>query len=192
MNPYQDSNGMWGYKTKNQPTIEPQYWVANPFTKHCIATVLDSSNQWYYIDSKGRKLFHSLVYDNGPDYYYRGMARFIRNGKVGFHDSTGLVVIDPVFDYTLPFYAPLAAFCTGCKMVEEKFAMEVHGGYWGFINQTGKVVVSPEYLANEIRPNRDKWVEIKIEGIWRKIGPNGIFYSSDSLNNIPEPDLIRE
>ncbi|MEO0075422.1 MAG: WG repeat-containing protein, partial [candidate division WOR-3 bacterium] len=66
-----------------------------------------------------------------------------QNGKYGFIDQWGRVMIRPKFDQTLGFKDKLAAVCTQ--------------GKWGYINTDGEYVISPQY----------DWAENFSEGLAR-------------------------
>ena len=144
--PFEDPDShLWGYKDVGGTVlIAPCYSVAQDFSPEGIAAVADQSG-WMYIDTKAKVLIRPLILDNGPDPFQEGLARFGDKGKIGFFDQTGKVIIDPKFDFILPFYDGLAAFCQGCKEQQEGEYHSVVGGKWGFINTKGKIVIAPKY-----------------------------------------------
>ena len=58
---------------------------------------------WRYIDRDGKPILQPFIYDNGPDYYQEGLARFVANGKMGFHDKALHIVIPARYDHAFPF-----------------------------------------------------------------------------------------
>jgi len=60
------------------------------------------------------------------------------NGKFGFKDETGRIVIEPTYDEARDFGFGLAPVNRGAKW---EFPGLKSGGKWGYINQQGKVVV---------------------------------------------------
>lgn len=99
-------------------------------------------NAWGYVyDRKGNFLYRPFFYDNGADYFSEGVRRFVKNGKVGFADRNGTVVIKPEHDFVSPFNYGYAVFCDGCdweKTEDEHKAMV--GGIWGMMNFKGEIV----------------------------------------------------
>ncbi|EJL69244.1 WG repeat-containing protein [Chryseobacterium populi] len=99
-------------------------------------------NAWGYVyDRKGNFLYRPFFYDNGADYFAEGVRRFVKNGKVGFADRNGTVIIKPEHDFVSPFNYGYAAFCDGCdweKTEEEHKA--IVGGTWGVMNFKGEIV----------------------------------------------------
>ncbi|ARN85037.1 hypothetical protein GQ61_06735 [Candidatus Nucleicultrix amoebiphila FS5] len=108
---------------------------------------------------EGLLKFETVFFDNGPDYYEEGLSRFIKDGKVGFHDTKGQVVIPPLYDFASPFREGHANVCQGCyahypKMptypalsssfcssMREDMYKSVVGGKWGMIDRQGRVVI---------------------------------------------------
>jgi hypothetical protein len=93
-----------------------------------------------YLISSG-KTAPALWFDNGADYFVEGLARTVRAGKVGFVDKSLSEVISPRWDFAFPFESGLAVVCTGCRRAPAGEHSEVVGGYWGYIDRRGEVVV---------------------------------------------------
>ena len=56
------------------------------------------------INDAGKELFYVFKCDNGPDYLKEGLFRMMdEQGRIGFADSSGNVVIHPQFLYATPF-----------------------------------------------------------------------------------------
>ena len=95
----------------------------------------------YVYDKKGNFLYRPFFYDNGADYFSEGVRRFVKNGKVGFVDRNGTVIIKPEHDFVSSFNYGYAAFCDGCdweKTEDEHKA--IVGGTWGMMNFKGEIV----------------------------------------------------
>lgn len=109
-------------------------------------------NEWGYVyDKKGNFLYKPFFYDNGADYFSEGVRRFVKNGKVGFVDRNGTVIINPEHDFASPFNYGYAAFCDGCdweKTKDEHKAMV--GGTWGVMNFKGEIVKPVSQSENTI------------------------------------------
>lgn len=96
---------------------------------------------------------------------HRTLFPIREDGKVGYIDSTGRVVIEPRFDTDLPFSEGLAAVrvdrawgyidTTGTMLIAPQFDLASHfsggraaveaGGKWGFVDRTGTWVVQPTF-----------------------------------------------
>lgn len=112
-------------------------------------------NEWGYVyDRKGNFLYRPFFYDNGADYFSEGVRRFVKNGKVGFVDRNGTVIIKPEHDFVSPFNYGYAAFCDGCdreKTEDEHKA--IVGGTWGVMNFKGETVKPVSKSGNAVEVN---------------------------------------
>ena len=89
----------------------------------------------------------ALVFDNGPDYFVEGLARTVRDGKVGFVNEELEVVVPRRWDFAFPFENGFARVCDGCSIVRETGQEHgtLAGGIWGLIDRTGRIVVPVEH-----------------------------------------------
>jgi hypothetical protein len=79
--------------------------------------------------------------------------RIRKDGKFGFIDETGSILIEPQFDLAEEFSEGLAAVCVGpCKFVDtdekesgETLNVQRWEGKWGFIDTKGKMVINPRF-----------------------------------------------
>lgn len=124
----------------------PEDQYANCFTDTFVyyAIVYHTDYGLVGIDKNEKVLFNLFNYDNG--YYEKeGFLRIVEDGKMGFANQKGQIVIAPKFDAAYSFSDSLAAVCQGCT--EEKmdeYTMWV-GGKWGFIDTEGKMVIPAQY-----------------------------------------------
>lgn len=96
---------------------------------------------WGYVyDKKGNFLYNPFRYDNGPDYFVEGLRRFVKNGKIGFVDRNGKVIIEPKHDFVYYFNYGYASFCDGCKRNDDDGYIKVPGEKWGMMNNKGETV----------------------------------------------------
>ena len=136
----------WGYKNKKgDVVIESVYFLADSFNTYGIAAVIDDSG-WVYINKRGKSILRPFIYDNGPDYFSEGLARYVSDGKMGFFDERGSVIIPARLSFVLPFSEGLAAFCEGCKEIKDGEHSRMEGGKWGYIDKSGKVVINAIYI----------------------------------------------
>ena len=78
----------------------------------------------------GRKSFSVYQFDNGDDYFCEGLQRIVsEDGKIGFADSLGNVVIEPRFAFAFPFE-------NGYAKVTDKGKREPEGEYWRWISDS--------------------------------------------------------
>jgi len=119
------------------------------------ANEVPEKNAWGYVyDRKGNFLYRPFFYDNGADYFSEGMRRFVKNGKVGFADRNGTIVIKPEYDFASPFNYGYAAYCNGCEWEKtEEEHKAIVGGTWGVINFKGEIVQPVAKSENTIEIN---------------------------------------
>ncbi len=112
--------------------------------------------RWYFIpiDEKSGAPQASLaqeafLMDNGPDYFSEGMARILNNGRFGFIDEKGKVVIEAIYDFAAPFEGGLSVVCRGCAKRKNGEITQYEGGHWGIIDRNGKEVAPLRYDSIE-------------------------------------------
>lgn len=117
----------------------------------------------YAINRSEEVLFRVQTLDNGPDVVSEGLFRIIQDGKIGFADMTGKVVIEPKFHFVFPFQKDgTAVFNEGGTLVREGDYTHYQGGKWGVINKAGKIIVPASYEdGRETQLKRDgKWYDV--------------------------------
>ena len=143
-------NELYGYKTTNgEIAIKARYHMVYTDTLCRMATVMTTEWEVICIDRHDNILCRPFIFDNGPDYVSEGVFRIVENGKMGFADTNGNIVIPAVFDFVAPFGEGVE------ELKEEGVAGYVMGGYrhylpgdeywtWaggyesGYINHTGQ------------------------------------------------------
>lgn len=88
-----------------------------------------------YFDKDGNEVDNTILYPNNK------LFSKIQNGKYGFVDKSGKVVVEYKYDRVTEFN-------------ENGFAAVKKDGKWGAINEQGEEIVEPKYeLTNQIEPN---------------------------------------
>lgn len=135
---FEAANGKYGFKNpQGQIAIPAQFDFAYEFNSCGIAAVTDKSG-WRYINVKNETVIVPFVFDNGPDYFSEGLARFVQDGKIGFSDACGKIVIPAQFDFATAFEKGRAQICTGCEKSREGEHTKWVGGKWYEINVRGE------------------------------------------------------
>jgi hypothetical protein len=124
--------------------VPPQVLRQASFGSEGIATILVGPKDLYFVTRSG-KTAAALPFDNGPDYFAEGLARTVRNRKVGFVNAGLDQVIAPVWDFAFPFEKGVAVVCTGCTVNRLGEHDVMQGGKWGYINKRGAIVVPVVY-----------------------------------------------
>lgn len=89
---------------------------------------------------KGELLFAPFMFENGPEGYVEGLQRIVKNGKVGFANRNGDIVIQPKYDYAGMFNYGIAPYCNDCVWKYEGEHGYPSGGTWGYINNAGATI----------------------------------------------------
>ncbi len=140
-----ENNGLYGFKNKKGTiVIQPQYEMAFDFTNESVAFVF-KKDRWKCINLKNQDLLEPYVFDNGPDAFSEGLARFIENQKIGFYRKGCKKTIPPVYDFALPFEKGYAQVCSGCQSFGEEEHLKMLGGKYGAIDKIGNIVLPIEY-----------------------------------------------
>lgn len=92
-----------------------------------------------YVDTKGKIIHHAYNFDNGPDYFIEGLARYVENGKIGFINEKLEIVIPAQFDFASYFENGVAKICNECRKVYQGEHSQMKGGKWGILDKNGGV-----------------------------------------------------
>jgi hypothetical protein len=129
-------------------TVRDEVLVDAPFGEEGLAA-LWIDQQLYFVTRTG-KTAPAYYVDNGADYFVEGVARTVRDGKVGFVNPELDEVVAPRWDFAQPFAGGFATVCVGCAGKRQGEHTVMVGGKWGVIDQTGSVVVPVEHDAEAI------------------------------------------
>jgi len=140
--PFQE-NERWGYAENGQTLIPARYDMADPFSPDGIARVLDDQG-WAIINQKGEILLRPFIYDNGPDEFQDGLARFVANNKMGYFSPSGEIVIQAQFQFAWPFENGKARVCMDCEKVSDGEHYQITGGTQWFIDRNGEKLSEPD------------------------------------------------
>lgn len=103
-----------------------------------LGSVVVDDRGLYFVSRSGRMAL-AFVFDNGTDNVVEGVARIVKNGKVGFVDAQLDQIVAPVWDFAFPFEQRVAQVCVGC-VATPIFPGDEHkimtGGRWGLHKQT--------------------------------------------------------
>jgi hypothetical protein len=106
-----------------------------------MAIVLKKNGELIAIDRQGMELFEVMWYDNGPDYFADGLIRIKKNGKIGYADERGRLVIAPQFQCAFPFANGSARVALTCKTVQEGEHSRWESDDWFYIDKQGRKTV---------------------------------------------------
>ena len=145
-----EKDGRYGFRLKGSHAvlIEPRYDFARTFTAQGIAAVVDGAG-WAWIDRTAKVLARLHVIDNGPDTFSDGLTRIVENGRYGFMNERGQVVIAARFAYAEPFEKGYALICADCARVADGNHVRMTGRRWGAVDLTGEIVVDLKHARHE-------------------------------------------
>ncbi|MFN8258273.1 MAG: WG repeat-containing protein [Bacteroidales bacterium] len=137
---FEDKDYNCGYKTKSGDTIVVAGKYAMCITDKITETgfVLDTARGFVCIDNKGKYLYTVFNYDNGPDYISNGLYRIVEDGKIGYANNHGIIIIKPQYKCAWPFEKGMALVSYNCNIVKEGELNLWKGGDWFYIDKKGK------------------------------------------------------
>lgn len=133
----------FGYVNQRGDTVVPYGRFLHSFTDTILTygIVTESSESGFElvgINQKGQRLYEVYLFDNGPDYVEEGMFRILRNGKTGFADTTGNIVIEPQFGCAFPFSGGKAKVAYDCTLVAAGEHTTMQSESWFYIDKQGR------------------------------------------------------
>ena len=136
------TNDEYAYVNKKGDTIIPfgKYLMCYTDKFDNFAIVSSKDKGLIGIDRNENVLFNVYVFDNGPDYPSNGLFRIVKDGKIGYADLNGKIVIQPQFDCAYPFKNGKAKVGKGCKEQTDGEHRWWTEGNWYTINKKGKVI----------------------------------------------------
>ncbi len=127
---------------KNGDTIIPLEKYHSVYTNTITYFgVFNNSGKLLGIDRNGNVLFEVFYYDNGPDYLREGLFRVMRNGKIGYANNQGEVVIPCQFDCAWPFEGGKAKVSMNCQKIKDYEHSRWESDDWYFIDKSGNRTV---------------------------------------------------
>ena len=160
-----------GYVDSSGKVIIPagkyHYLFTDVFDKIAFVLLKDKKGV-YAIDRSEKVLFQVCSFELGPDIISNGLFRIIENGKIGFANMNGKIVIKPNWGFIFPFQENgLAIFCEkGNWIWIDKEHRKFSGGKWGAMDTKGNIVIPAMYddgKENYLKKD-GKWYKVKSSG----------------------------
>ncbi len=107
-----------------------------------FAIVWSSEKGLIGIDRKENVLFHVFIFDMGPDYPSRDLTGIVIDGKIGYANMHGKIVVPPQYDCAYPFEHGKAKVGHGCTLKKYGEHSVWVGGEWQVIDRKGNVAKS--------------------------------------------------
>ncbi len=128
-----------GYVNLIGDTVIPigKYQYCYTDTLKNYAIVLKKGGGCIAIDKNENVLFEVFWYDNGPDYLAEGLFRIKKNGKIGYANKMGKIIIEPQFDCAFPFKNGKAKVSNKCNTIPDGEHLRWESDNWYFIDKNG-------------------------------------------------------
>lgn len=108
---------------------------------HGLAPVRSGSHGWMYVNKRGIVVVWGVpTFDNWADEFHNGLVRVLRNGKYGYANRNGTLVIRPEYEGALSFGKGTAVVCRQCRTATDGEHSWFTGGNWFRIDRRGKVI----------------------------------------------------
>lgn len=168
---FEDVDATLGYVDSGGKVIIPAgkypYLFTDVFDKIAFVLLKDKKGV-YAIDRSEKVLFQVCSFELGPDIISNGLFRIIENGKIGFANMNGEIVIKPNWEFIFPFQEnSLAIFCEkGNWIWIDKEHRKFSGGKWGAMDTKGNIVIPAMYddgKENYLKKD-GKWYKVKRSG----------------------------
>lgn len=138
-----------GYVAHEKIVFYPSHLKKLKYSAAGLASAWIEHIGWVYV-TRGGIVIPTVTYENGPDYFQEGMARYRENNRIGFINEKGEVVIPAQFGWAFPFEDGVAVFCEGATLVKDGEYTLLEGGRWGAIDRTGKIIIPVTHTPQEI------------------------------------------
>lgn len=105
---------------------------------------------WLFVKRDGSTV-PTVTFDNGPDVFSEGLARYLDRGKMGFIDRSGKVMIKAQYGFASPFQSGHSAVCNDPVVRMTGEHQLIRSGHWGCIDRSGRLVLPMKFSDEEIR-----------------------------------------
>jgi len=126
---------------------------------------------WKYgfVNKQGELIYESEKADKIPRHFSEGLAQIEKNGKWGYINKNGKIVIEPQFDYAAQFSEGLAAVSIDDKA--------------GYIDKTGEFIIEPVFKGASRFSEGLAWVETRRWSDGGYINKNGEFVIGPQIDD---------
>ena len=117
-----------------------QYHYCYTDTIKYFGIVLDTSGQCLAINNLGQFLYNIKWYDNGPDYVSEGLFRIQIDGKTGYANTKGEIIIVAKYECTTPFEKGRAKVTYNCDLIDDREHKVMNSESWFYIDTKGNKI----------------------------------------------------
>lgn len=124
--------------------IPKHYWMHPSFNQFGLAPFTIESFGRVYVDRTGRVVIRDVAFmDNAPDEFHHGLVRIERDGKWGYADPSGRIVVPVKYSCALNYkdqYSDIGPLvCVGCSVEQQGEYRACLGGKWYVADAQGKL-----------------------------------------------------
>ena len=117
-----------------------KYPIIYTDTFRTMAIVLVPRKGFMAIDRDEKELFKIFPFDNGPDYISDGLIRIVENGKIGYANMDGQIIIPAQYSCAYPFQGGRALVSIHCQTYLDGEHRRWISDSWYYINNQGSRV----------------------------------------------------
>lgn len=139
---FDEFGGRSGYINSQGDTVIPmgKYDYCFTDTLKTFAIVMKKNGKPVAIDKNDNELYEVFWFDNGPDYISDGLFRILINGKIGYANTEGKIIIKPQYDCAYPFEEGKALVSLKCQTIQDREHFIWKSDNWFHINKKGRVI----------------------------------------------------
>ena len=129
---------------KSDLYIPKKYWMHPQFNRYGLAGFIIMDFGRVYVNRAGRVVIRDVAnYDNGVDEFHHGLVRIERDGKYGFADEKGRIVLPAQYICAMNYVGVAGDFgpsvYVGGTVVSHGEHSWCEGGKWFRIDKRGKL-----------------------------------------------------
>ena len=131
-----------GYINRKGDTViaigKYQYCYTDTLREFAIVT--QKTGKTIGIDRNEKELFEVFWFDNGPDPAAEGVFRIVKDGKIGYANLKGEIVITPQYACAFPFEKGKAQVAYQCETIPEGEHSRWESQTWVHIDKQGNII----------------------------------------------------
>ncbi|MGB6160106.1 MAG: WG repeat-containing protein [Acidobacteriaceae bacterium] len=134
--------------------IPKRYWMYPSFNQYGLAPFTILSFGRVYVNRTGRIVIRDVAFmDNAPDEFHHGLVRIEHEGKWGYADPTGKIIVPTQYSCALNYQnkdmhtdiGPL--LCVGCRIEQQGDYKGCFGGKWFLTDSHGNLTPAPRPIS---------------------------------------------
>ncbi|HTW80724.1 MAG TPA: hypothetical protein VME23_14355 [Terracidiphilus sp.] len=127
--------------------IPAKYWMHPSFNRYGLSAFWINEFGGVYVNHSGRIVIRDVaLVDNGPDNFHHGLVTIERDGKYGYADPKGRIVVPMKYSCAINFrdqYSDVGPLvCVGCRIERQGEYGECLDGQWFRTDEKGSLTPS--------------------------------------------------